>query len=676
MSGKKGAIRGVSYRVYRILIPLVCAPLIAGTCFVVGAIIAGLHETRRTIDSETNRYISELSQSVGHALEQRLDRSLRILESVSHSCDQESVPAMADSEGEKGKEELQDQAELQKRAELLQFQFFAYVFPDGTAICSDGVSRNFSGEKGVMKALAGESVIDVKTKRGKSASSRKNLPLFAVPIRSGEKDGKIIGALAAPASQQWADPFLQEYYYSGDVFFNVIKSDGTKVFMTENAYVSQFNRREGFEDSNNLFDTLRWNAEILGKTTIEEIEEITAAGGNSSIRFRYPQDGVVRTAHLTRVGDTDLCVWMVAANETITGGFAPLLHKAFFLGGVIILGFASLILVLLFFYRRNTRMLLTDPITGGYSPYRFDQEAERLIRSGAEGDYLFISVNIINFKVFNDSYGYDNSNRILKHVHDTIRRHMEDGERLTRFSADDFNVLSRAIPKEMLLQQMEFIVKEINEFNESLSEKQWLMFHVGVYRITDTDLPIVYIRDRANLARKKAKGDRKHMLYSCSFYEDGERLRLREENVLRNKMQEALKNQDFKLYLQPKVDISSGKVCGAEALVRWQNKDMGLISPDRFIPLFERTGFIRKLDLYMFEQVCILVKKCLDDGLTLLRISVNLSRVHLEDPEFLPPFVEVQKKHDASPEFLELELTETVFQEYQGKIQEAIICPI
>ena len=125
---------------------------------------------------------------------------------------------MADSEGEKGKEELQDQAELQKRAELLQFQFFAYVFPDGTAICSDGVSRNFSGEKGVMKALAGESVIDVKTKRRKSASSRKNLPLFAVPIRSGEKDGKIIGALAAPASQQWADPFLQEYYYSGDVF--------------------------------------------------------------------------------------------------------------------------------------------------------------------------------------------------------------------------------------------------------------------------------------------------------------------------------------------------------------------------------------------------------------------------------------------------------------------------
>lgn len=166
------------------------------------------------------------------------------------------------------------------------------------------------------------------------------------------------------------------------------------------------------------------------------------------------------------------------------------------------------------------------------------------------------------------------------------------------------------------------------------------------------------------------------MLYSCCFYEDGERLRLREENVLRNKMQEALKNQDFKLYLQPKVDISSGKVCGAEALVRWQDKDMGLISPDRFIPLFERTGFIRKLDLYMFEQVCILVKKCLDDGLTLLRISVNLSRVHLEDPEFLPPFVEVQKKHDASPKFLELELTETVFQEYQGKIQEAIICPI
>ena len=162
------------------------------------------------------------------------------------------------------------------------------------------------------------------------------------------------------------------------------------------------------------------------------------------------------------------------------------------------------------------------------------------------------------------------------------------------------------------------------------------------------------------------------MLYSCDFYEEEDRFRLQQENTIKNKMHDALKNHDFKMYLQPKVDISTGKIVGAEALVRWKDTDMGFVPPDRFIPLFEKIGFVRRLDLYMFEQACLCLRQWLDTGVEPIPISVNLSRVHLENNDFLDPFIEIQKKYRIPSELLELELTESAFEDFQEEIPMAI----
>lgn len=521
-----------------------------------------------------------------------------------------------------------------------------------------------------MRAFEGEPVIDVAS--SETTAYNKDMPFFAVPIYDRGNDREVVAVLATRVLPQWADSILKKYYYGGNVFFNVIKTDGTAVFMSENPNVSWSNEAKEFERKSSLFDTIRANAEILSDITIEDMEAAAIEDRQESISFRFPHDNLIRTAQITPIGDTDFCVWMVATNEAIVGLHEQMWHKSFLAGGLIILCFSALIFLLFFLSRKILHLLMVDPVTGGYTAYRFNNEAEELIRKSSAGDYTFVSVNIENFKLMNDTYGYHEGNRILKHVHDTLKKHMEKGELLVRSSADNFSILIHSIRNERLFQELDQIANEVNSFNDTLSEKQWLMFKVGIYQIMDTDLMIVYIRDRANIARKKAKNAKVHALYSCGFYEEEDRVSLKHENVIKNKMHDALKNRDFKVYFQPKIDISTNKIRGAEALVRWQDKDMGLIPPDDFIPLFERIGFIRELDLYMFEQVCIYLRQWIDQGLQPVPVSVNLSRVHLKDKHFLLPFVEVQKKHRIPSELLELELTEMAFLDYQDEIQEAI----
>lgn len=633
--------------------------LIIAACIAIGANVALLHKTHQAVMNKTDLHISELSQSISNDLERGFQGTFSILESAALSFNQDNM--LWDDELE----------ELQEWAERLQFEYFAFISADGSAVCTDGVSRTFARQDGVMKAFEGQPVIDVEISETEANEQKSKRIFFAVPVYSHKETEEITGVLTAPILPLWADSFLTQSYYSGDVFLDIIRSDGTEVFVSNRSHVSQFDALSD-SDTGNLFDTLEANVVTLYDTTVDDLREAAATGRNEIIRFHLLHNDLIQTAQLTRIGDMDLCIWMVDTNGAMSEGIDPILHKAFWVNSLGVVCFCILLIILVHLYRKNSIMLMVDPTTGGYSLFRFNHEAERLLHNSTPGDYMFISINIVNFKFLNDAYGYYESNRVLKYIHNTFRKHLKDGEILVRPVVDEFNLLVHTIPNEQLLQKLALAVDEINRFNDELSEKQWLMLRAGVYQITDTSLPVIYIRDRANMARKKSKKTIKRVLYSCGFYDEEDRCQIQQENVLKNKMYDALKNQDFKMFLQSKVDISSGKVCSAEALIRWKDADMGLVPPDEFIPLFEKIGFIRKLDLYMFEQACICLRRWLDAGVQPVPISVNLSRTHLDDKDFLAPFVKVQKKYCVPSELLELELTETAFQDYQDGISDAI----
>ena len=143
------------------------------------------------------------------------------------------------------------------------------------------------------------------------------------------------------------------------------------------------------------------------------------------------------------------------------------------------------------------------------------------------------------------------------------------------------------------------------------------------------------------------------------YYNESIRNRLREEKTVESRMQAALENREFVVYYQPKVELKTGKIACAEALVRWKGP-AGVIPPDQFIPVFEQKFMINLLDQYVFEEVCRWQRRRLDAGKRALAVSVNVSRLQFYDPDFVSHYASVRDKYRIPPELLEIEFTESI----------------
>lgn len=163
----------------------------------------------------------------------------------------------------------------------------------------------------------------------------------------------------------------------------------------------------------------------------------------------------------------------------------------------------------------------------------------------------------------------------------------------------------------------------------------------------------------------------KYLGYAYPFnwigYSDSKgNIKISKRKNIEDNMEHALENNEFIVYFQPKVELKTNKIAGAEALVRWQNSKKELIPPNEFIPIFEKNGFITKLDIYVFEEVCKTIRKWLNEGINPIPVSVNLSRMHLQNPNFLKKYKEIQEKYEVPADLLEIELTETlVFENFE-----------
>lgn len=313
----------------------------------------------------------------------------------------------------------------------------------------------------------------------------------------------------------------------------------------------------------------------------------------------------------------------------------------------------------------------SDPVTKGYSVVYFERKAAKEIKSAPAGAYTFLSVNINKFKLINDAFGMDRGDRTLKYVHDVLERQLGDKELVCRSFSDNFDLLVKTDTQDKLLSRIDRMLCTVNSFNSGRKNKYLLTFTVGAYCITDRDIPVVNMRDRANAARKSKDTTARRHLFSCVFYSDRERSRQQKEKMMENEMDGALKRGEFIVCLQPKMALKSNRIVGAEALVRWE-KGSSMIMPDEFMPLFERNGFIIKLDLYVFERVCGWMREWLDLGERPVPISVNLSRAHLDDDEFLGAYIAIQKKYEIPKELVELELTETLLADNMKNVEKAL----
>lgn len=309
------------------------------------------------------------------------------------------------------------------------------------------------------------------------------------------------------------------------------------------------------------------------------------------------------------------------------------------------------------YQREIEKVAYVDPVTGDMNIYRFRQRAEQLIQSAPPSSYYMVSLNMKSFKLINAKFGHDEGDRTLRHMSNVIKRNLNFGELAARSEADNFNLCLRTDSQQDLQERLNRIRQQVNSFNKNTSIPYHLNISLGAYLISDTKLNISTMIDFANIARKnkpEEKGD------VCFFYDETLIQKLQMEQDLANIMEASLKNGDFKVYFQPKVRLSDGKIGGVEALIRWEHPDRGMIFPSDFIPVFEKNGTICKLDLFVFEQVCRFIHRRFVNGDSVFPVSVNLSRQHFKNVNFLSEFETIKNKYQIPDGFIELEMTESI----------------
>lgn len=289
--------------------------------------------------------------------------------------------------------------------------------------------------------------------------------------------------------------------------------------------------------------------------------------------------------------------------------------------------------------------------TNDKNPAIFADLMAKRIRENLDTDFAVIQFDIIGFKFINDKYGEAIGNEILHYINDVLDIYCNDSQIYSRLSADVFMVV---IPYKTISDIYDFL----RGLEAAMSGYKGIKYTIafGVYLVEDRSINTRIMGDSAGLARAAAKSS---ALENIAFFNKDEKIKLKSKRTIEDRMKAALKNGEFVMYLQPKYSISESKLIGAEALVRWIDPEKGLVPPNDFIPVFEKNGFVVKIDEYIWESACREIRKWLDKGITPVPISVNVSRVHLNNGDFLNFLNDLIKKYDIPKEYLELEITES-----------------
>lgn len=300
-----------------------------------------------------------------------------------------------------------------------------------------------------------------------------------------------------------------------------------------------------------------------------------------------------------------------------------------------------------------------DPLTGIYQYESFKEKAQLLLDNAGDKKYAVVYTDFTDFKYINDVFGYAYGDSILSRYGEILRTGLQEDEICGRVTADNFVLLLHYSDKEEVASRQRWADKQITEYMHSSPSSQSIATNCGICCLEDVveDLKIEGYLDRANFARKTVKNGSNH---NYVFYNESIRRHLWEEKNVEGQMHDALKNHEFLVYYQPKVELKTGRIGCSEALVRWQTSDGTIIPPDRFIPVFERNFMIHRLDQYVFEEVCRWLRHMLDEGKTALPVSVNVSRLQFYDPDFVKRYVEIRDKYHIPPQLLEIEFTESI----------------
>lgn len=532
------------------------------------------------------------------------------------------------------------------------FLTIGYAGADGRAVWIDPYNtrheEDFSGEGFFNRALAGENALSRVRYDNASAPA---VHFYAVPVY-GEDMGEVEGVLFGAVLQDNLRNVIEHSLYAGQGLAHVIDSNGDYVVESDSAL--------SVGTGNNIFHVPN---PVSEETKQEILGDFAARRPGHLERSVFGQNRLIAYAPLDI---NDWYVFYAVPEDLVSAGL-----KNVTAGTAVVVSIATgiFILFILLIHQVNSKnrkvleeLAFVDSVTRQRNYQKFAIDAEAILEHANGAHYALCYSDIKGFKYINDLFGRDVGDHLLRYWANIQETVSQEGEISARISADAFVSLRRYQLPQDIAQRFESCAQQLAIFPEIFSRGYKVELYGGAYLIDPADgkLSLNDMLGRAIAAQKEGKlagGTNRFRLFSNEMREQ----KLWETEV-ESAMEAALENNEFQVYLQPKIDIQHGnRVLGAEALVRWESPARGLISPERFIGLFETNGFILKLDRFVFETVCRYYRETiLDQGLPAYILSVNVSRLALEQPDFVRSYAATRERYGIPDGRIELEFTESL----------------
>lgn len=310
----------------------------------------------------------------------------------------------------------------------------------------------------------------------------------------------------------------------------------------------------------------------------------------------------------------------------------------------------------------NIRLYLTDTLSGIPNTNAFMKRVTEVIRDKTSSEYFAMYFNIHNMTFYNRKFGSKTGDIILADYARLVSRIAQKGEIVGRWGGDNFVALFRKERMDEVLRALDNVVVDVNW--EGKVEKCHIAFRAAVYELSGQEKAAGHVMGQITTTYSVVKQSKKHII----FFDEELGKRILHNTMVEEMLQPALENEEFLVYYQPKVSMEDQKLVGAEALVRWFHDDR-LIPPGDFIPICENNGFVQKIDFYVLERVCQDIRRWLNNGIELVKISFNFSKQHFAAKDVAKRIQEISNRYKIPDGLLEVEFTETAyFDEYDNLV--------
>lgn len=576
--------------------------------------------------------LSEEAEENAALIEKEIDAKFGVLQSFANELS---------STGD----EIAEIRDMQSFVKVYNFKRMGFIDLNGIAKTTDGFEKDLSFREFYQIGLKGESFITESLQDTVGDHTEDMINILSVPVYDNK--GEIKGVLFATYLTEKFHETIFSDSFQGEGYTYIVAGDGDVISSYGDGMQKEYD---------NIFvykgDAVKYDDVTQEKVENEMREKLSRVGigvNEDNVKYFYCYKPLeIKSA------DMNWYIFSVEPKSVLDDRMHPIMRDIQFLV-VILIGilFMANIIYLYYNVRRRQelfRLAYKDSITGGDNFSNFKEKAKKY--ENTEG--YVIALDISEFKLVNNVCGNARGDEVLKAIWDVILANCNDNEQAARVNADGFVIFWIESSKKTVTYRIEKLINEIEGISEQLSVPR-LYPVIGiraVEKLDDADK-----RYGEALRAKALVKNRRDRHYA--FYDEIDYDTIVENKNLENGFEKALADKKFEVWYQPKFNSHTGKIVGSEALIRWRADDGSLISPGRFIPLFEKNGNIIRLDEYVFREVCRQQKEWQKEGIQILPVSVNISRFSLYYSNVVEKYERIINYYDVDHKYVQIEITES-----------------